>query len=151
MQDGLQYHLHTIIVADAKHYIFKAFTSGIILNLIFYCTFVLWDVLKSRSHGRSCRPSPGKTIRYTIWEYWSLNVYAFYLQPAYEVLAVQNSDANFTIEPFCIRQPCQNWRIATIVFTTIRIIIIGRVNNTSFYENYQKYLWDKSFPGQYMI
>ena len=61
-----------------------------------------------------------------IWQLESLNVYAFNLQPAFEVLSVQNSGANFTIEPFCIRQACQNWRIATIIFTAIRMILIGQ-------------------------
>ena len=61
-----------------------------------------------------------------ILELNSLNVYAFYLQPAYEVLSVQNSGANYAIEPFCMRPACQNWRIATIIFTAIRTIIIGK-------------------------
>jgi len=70
----------------------------------------------------------------------SLNVFAFHLQPAWEVLSVQNSGANITIEPFCTETACQGWQIATGIFTFIRILIVIyqliRTRNSYFDQHY---------------
>ena len=69
-----------------------------------------------------------------------MNVFAFHIQPAWEILAVQNSGANITIEPFCEDSACQGWRIATYIFTIIRIlIVIYQLSNKRIYYFDQHY------------
>lgn len=87
--------------------------GGIVLSLVIYCLFLFF-----------------------------LNVFAFSLQPAWQLLSNQNSNLNYTIEPFCTDSPCQGARIATGIFMGlyfIKILIGIYQSRTSYYD--QSYLW----------
>ena len=67
---------------------------GIIFNVILYAIFLL-----------------------------SLNIFAFELPPAWQVLSNQNSGANHTIGPFCETKVCRDTKTASFVFVGIRIFV----------------------------
>ena len=53
----------------------------------------------------------------------SLNVFAFELQPAWQVLSAQNSGENYTISPFCETTVCRESQLASYVLIAFRLLI----------------------------
>ena len=52
-----------------------------------------------------------------------LNVFAFELQPAWQVLSAQNSGENNTISAFCETDVCRNSKLASYVLISFRVFI----------------------------
>ena len=52
-----------------------------------------------------------------------LNVFAFELQPAWQVLSAQNSGENTTISAFCETDVCHNSKLASYVLIACRVFI----------------------------